>query len=192
MAPPMSQAKIDAFEALFEREQPRILAFAMYRTHDRDVANDIVSETFEWAWNYRAEVLNTHRFSEQGQHNYLLTIARARIAAYYRTKRRKIITVTFSQLFAVVPEEQTMLLADDGGIERIMEACDTAMAAALLKAALASCTQTQRQIVQMRYGQNLPPQEVAARLGLTRKAYQERHTLLMAHLGGLLGGQALP
>jgi RNA polymerase sigma factor (sigma-70 family) len=188
MPPRMGQAKYDAFEALFTREQPRIMAFAMYRTHDRDAANDIVSETFERAWEYRAEILNTQRFSEEGQHNYLLTIARARIAAHWRSRRRKIIVVTFSQLFAVVPEDETMALADDGGIERIMEACDTALAAALIKASLASCTQTQRQIVQMRYGQNLPAPEVAARLGLSRRAYHERHDLLLRHLATLLGG----
>lgn len=71
-----------------------------------------------------------------------------------------------------------------------MQACDTAMAAALLKAALGTCTQTQRQIVQMRYGQNLPDPEVAARLGLTRKTYHNRHELLMQHLATLLGGEA--
>jgi RNA polymerase sigma factor (sigma-70 family) len=187
MPPRMGPAKIDAFEALWTREQPRIFAFAMYRTHDRDTACDIVSETFELAWSYRAELLNQHRSADDRQHHYLMAIARGRIAAYFRTRRRKITVVTFSQLFAVTPEEYTMALADDGGIEAIMQACDTAMAAALLKAALSSCTQTQRQIVQMRYGQNIPAPEVAARLGLTRKAYHERHRLLMQHLGMLLG-----
>jgi len=188
MPPLMGQANYNAFESLYTREQPRLFRFAMARTHDRDVADDIVSEVFECAWNYRAEILNHHRFDERGQHNYLLTIARGRIALYFRTKRRKIIVVTFSKLFAVIPEDETMLLADDGGIEAIMQACDTAFAAALVKAALESCTQTQRQIVQMRYGQNIPAPEVAARLGLTRKAYHTRHQLLMEHLAARLGG----
>lgn len=191
MPPRMGPAKYDAFEALFTREQPRIMAFAMYRLHDRDVAHDIVSETFERAWEYRAELLNRHRFTEDGQHNYLLAIARGRIAAYYQTRRRKITVVTFSQLFAVTPEEYTMALADDGGIEAIMQGCDTAVAAALLKAALSSCTETQRQIVQMRYVQNLPPPEVAARLGLTRKVYHARHQLLLQHLATVLGTDVL-
>lgn len=189
MPPQMGQAKYDAFEALWTREQPRIYRFAMYRTHDRDVALDIVSETFEWAWNYRAEILNHHRFTEDGQHRYLLTIARSRIAAYWRTRRRKITVMTFSQAFATVPDEYTIALADDGGIDAIVEACDTAMAAALVKAVLGNCTPTQLQIVEMRYAQNLPAAEVAARLGLTRKQYTERHGRLMQHLSTLFGGQ---
>lgn len=83
MPPRMGQAKYDAFTEIYEREQPRLMAFAMYRVHDRDVADDIVSETFELAWSYRAELLNIQRFTAEGQHHYLLSIARGRIAAYF-------------------------------------------------------------------------------------------------------------
>lgn len=191
MAPRMGQSKYDAFEALFDRERRSIFAFAMYRTHDRDVADDIVSETFAVAWDYRADILSAHRSTEEGQRRYLFAIARTRIAAHFRTKRRKIVVVTFSQAFALVPAEQTMALACDGGIEAIVEACDSAMAAAMLRAALHACTPTQLQIIEMRYGKHLPEPEVAERLGLTRAAYLKRHTLLMQHLATVLGGISL-
>lgn len=188
MAPRMGQAKYDTFEALFEREQRHIFTFAMYRTHDRDVANDIVSETFAAAWDYRTDILSAHRSTEEAQRRYLFGIARTRIAAHWRTKRRKTTVVTFSQAFAVIPAEHTMALADDGGIESIVEACDSAMAAAMLRAALRACTPTQLQIIQMRYGQHLPEPEVAERLGMTRATYLKRHALLMQHLATVLGG----
>jgi RNA polymerase sigma factor (sigma-70 family) len=187
MAPPLSQKKIDAFSDLYEREQPRIYAYALRRVYDRDVANDIVSETFEWAWGFRSELLDTHRFTEEGQHRYLLTIARIRVVRYWSNRKRRAV-LTFSETFATVPEEQTMLLADNGGIDAIIEACDTAMAAALLRAALAKCTPTQLQIIEMRYAQHLPVSEVAARLGMTKQTYNKRHGLLMHHLAALLGG----
>ena len=94
----MGQAKYDVFEALFEREQPRLFRYALRKTGDQDVANDIVSEVFREAWVYRAEILSRN---DDGRAGYLFTIARGRVATYWRTRR----TVPFSQYFAVVPED---------------------------------------------------------------------------------------
>lgn len=182
----MGQPKYDAFESLYEREQKHVYIFALARTRDRDVALDIVSEVFEAAWQARADLLNPWRFDDVRLHRWCMAVTRARIAVYwkYRVKRAPI---TFSQAFAVVPAEQTMALVDDGGIEAIVEACDSAMAAAMLRAALRACTPTQLQIIEMRYGMHLPEPIVAERLGLTRAAYTKRHNLLMQHLATVLG-----
>lgn len=187
MPPRMGQAKYDAFEAIFEREQPHVFAFAMYRTHDRDIAFDIVSETFATAWDYRTDILSAHRSTEEAQRRYLLTIARGRIAAHWR--RKKMTVVTFSQAFAVIPAEYTMALANGGGIEETIEACDARVAATRLHRALGECTTTQRELIQLRYIENLPDREVANKLGLNRATYLRRHSLLLQHLAAVLGGQ---
>lgn len=177
MPPRMGHAKYDAFEAIYAREQPRVFRYALARTRDHDVALDIVSEAFKEAWIYRVTLF---RRDADGQRAYLLTIARGRISAHWRKKR----ALPFSQLFAVIPEDETLLLAEDGGIEAMIEACDLV----LLRTALRACTPTQIQIIQLRYIQNLPAHEVAARLGLPRAVYRVRHDLLMQHLATVLGG----
>lgn len=176
------------FAAIYEREFGRIRAYAYSRTRDWAVAEDIAADTFVLAWEQREQFLaDDGRFTDiqAARHGYLLTIARRLIGRHFYAQRRR---VTFSQLFAEVPDDASDLLADSDNCDALVDAfiaeTDTAMAAALLRAALRTCTPTQLQMLELRYTRGLSEAATARKLGLTRKQYDRRHQVLLQHLGG--------
>jgi RNA polymerase sigma factor (sigma-70 family) len=177
------------FAKIYERERRSITGFGYARTWSWVLAEDITADVFADVWEQRDRLWDDFWHDQALQHAFLMTVARRRIAKHWSEQRRKRAPVTFAEYFAVVPDDEDIALADDGGIEAIIEACDTAMAAALLEAALKHCTPTQLQIVQMRYVQNLTPAATASRLGLTRVQFMERHQRLLGHLSTLFGAQ---
>jgi RNA polymerase sigma factor (sigma-70 family) len=160
---------------LYESEYPILLSYCLKRVCNWHVAEDLTSATFE-----RALPLLPH----DNPHALLLAIARHQVLDHWRreSKRR---TYAFTDAFTL-PEERYAVLASDGGMDRIIDACDTAMAAALLKAMLQTLSPVELQIIDLRFVQSLPAKDVATQLGLTTQQYNKRHGSLMNRLAARL------
>jgi len=170
---------VSDFATLYEQEHAHVFGYVLTRVCDWHVAEDLTSATFEkalglWQGHPRPDAL-------------LLSVARLCVLNYWRSARRRA-TYTFADVFSTLPIDRQKEVANDGGIEAVIEACDSAMAAALLKAALAQCDEQERRIIALRYAQRLPVPDVAACLGLTKQQYNKRHNTLMHRLARRLIG----
>src|ERR1039457_5003397 len=67
----MSRSRSSAFERLFESQAEPLFAFLVYRTGDRQLAEDLVADTFERVLRTRAR-FDPRRGSEK---NWIYTIA---------------------------------------------------------------------------------------------------------------------
>lgn len=157
--------------AIYEAESPIVFAYCLKRCSNWHVAEDLTSATFE-----RALPLLPH----DNPHALLLMIAKHLILDHWRSQHKRR-TYAFTDVFKL-PEEHYTVLAVDGGMDRIVEACDTAMAAAMLRATLKQCSAEDLQIIDLRFVQRLPAKVVAARLGLTPLQYNKRQGTLMDRL----------
>jgi RNA polymerase sigma factor (sigma-70 family) len=160
-----------AIADLFESEYPIVFAYCLKRVSNWHVAEDLTSATVE-----RALPLLPH----DNPHALLLAIARHQVQSYWRREAKRA-TMSFTDVFTL-PEDHYSVLAVDGGMDRIAEACDTAMAAALLKATLAQCSAAELQIIDLRFVQQLPAKAVAARLGVRPQEYNKRQNALFYRL----------
>lgn len=157
--------------AIYEAESPIVFAYCLKRVSNWHAAEDLTSATFE-----RALPLLPH----DNPHALLLMIARFLVHDHWRRERKRR-TYAFTDVFKL-PEERYAVLAVDGGMDRIVEACDTAMAAAMLRATLKQCSALDLQIIDLRFVQGLSAKDTAARLGLSTQQYNKRHGGLMDRL----------
>jgi RNA polymerase sigma factor (sigma-70 family) len=158
--------------ALYEEEQPRVFSYLIKRCHNWHVAEDLTSATIE-----KALSLLPH----PNPHALLLSIARNVLMNHWQRENKRR-TWSFADTFTAYDEDRYAVLASDDVIEHVIDACDTAMAAALVRATLAQCSDQELQIIHLRYIQRLPAQDVAARLGLTKLHYNKRHNGLLHRL----------
>lgn len=161
-----------AIADLYETESPIIFAYCLKRVGNWHVAEDLTSATFE-----RVLPLLPH----DNPHALLLAIARHRVLNYWQreAKRR---TWSFADVFDLADEDRYPVLAIDGGMDRIVDACDTAMAAAMLRATLKQCSAAELQIIDLRFVQQLPAKVVAARLGVRPQELNKRQNALFYRL----------
>jgi RNA polymerase sigma factor (sigma-70 family) len=160
-----------AIAAIYEIEYPLVFAYCLKRTGNWHMAEDLTSATFE-----RALPLLPHA----NPHALLLRIAQYLVLDHWRRERKRR-TWSFADVFRL-PEEHYAVLAIDGGMDRIVESCDTAMAAAFLAAALRECSAADLQIIHLRFVQGLAAKEVAAHLNLTPQEYNKRQSALFYRL----------
>lgn len=156
---------------IYETEQPSVFAYCLKRVGNWHVAEDLTSAAFERALSF---------LPHDNPHALLLRIAQHLIYDHWRRERTRH-TYAFTDVFKL-PEEHYAVLAVDGGMDRIVDACDTAMAAALLKAMLKTLGPAELQIIDLRFVQSLSAKDVAARLGLTPQQYNKRQSALFARL----------
>lgn len=160
--------------AIYEQERALVFNYVLKNTGDWHVAEDLTSATFE--------VLLQRWPINAPPRWWLLHVAKHQIVSHWRRERRRKVRYFYPDSGLADPA-----LADEGGIESVIDACDGALAAAMLRAMLAQCTDEQLQIVRLRYVLNRSAIDVAAMLGLTKHAYNKRHNQLMHRLGGMLG-----
>lgn len=167
-----------SFTAMYERERNRVCAYLWRCTHDWPSVEDLCAEVFllafvEKTWLHREE------YEAQGipYSHWLKKIARYRYLDWIKTQRK---LTTFSSAFPNA--EELDIVAEEGWVDAIIDACDTNMAVALLRALLKDCTNEQLQLIELRYTQNVPAYEVAAQLGLTMSQYANLHRRLVEQL----------
>jgi RNA polymerase sigma factor (sigma-70 family) len=163
----------DSFTAIYEAEYGVVFNYCRKRVDTWHIAEDLASNVFEIA---------LRRLPHPDPRALVLTIARYEVLQYFDRERRRR-TWSFADVVELTYENyQTAALASDGGIDGIVEACDTAMAAALLRSALLACSEADLRMIHLRYIQNLPATEVAERLGMNPNLYNKHQTRMLESL----------
>ncbi len=186
-----------ALEALYDRHAGAVYAVACRLTTDRQIAEDVVQETFLTLWN-RAEQFDPGLGSLAA---WLLTIARNRTIDRLRAAGRR---PTILSISAARQGDET----DVATLERVARTGEVVGAADLglgpelelagretreaLGAALAEMADPERQVLVLAYRDELTQTEIAERLGLPLGTVKTRTRRGLLRLRGILGPDFAP
>jgi RNA polymerase sigma factor, sigma-70 family len=172
----------EAFDCLLARHQDRLFQHIFYAVHDEDLANDIFQETF-------VKVILSLRkgnYVEQGQFfAWLSRIAHNLVLDHFKTQRGQCSYDEDGQEFA---EETTSQLACVGREEEMirMESIE------MVQKWITLLPDEQREVVKMRFYQEIPFKEIAEKtgVGISTSLARMRYALLnlrkMATRAGML------
>jgi len=136
------------FEAVYQRELPRVYNFFRYQIGDDQLAEDLTAATFEKAWRHRER----YRTDLASLSTWLFTIARRIAADHYRKAR------------TTVSLEEESIVSDRHVVE------DTAQRRAdfaILATLLARLAERERELVALKYGAGLTNRAIASISGLS-------------------------
>ncbi len=156
----------EEFEELFDEHAPGLLAFLVYRTGDRTLAEDVLADTFERALRARRR-FDPRRASRK---TWLYSIALNLLRDQFR--RGEAETRAYQRV--AVPEPEDTALAD---LERRDE----------LAAAMARLSPQEREAVALRYGADLTVPEIARLTGESLSTAEGRVYRGLRKLRDLLG-----
>lgn len=172
----------EAFDCLLARYQDRLFQHVFYAVHDEDLANDIFQETF-------VKVILSLRkgnYVEQGQFfAWLSRIAHNLVLDHFKTQRGQCSYDEDGQEFA---DETTSQLACVGREEEMirMESIE------MVQKWITLLPDEQREVVKMRFYQEIPFKEIAEKtgVGISTSLARMRYALLnlrkMATRAGML------
>lgn len=135
------------WDALFQKEVPRIYNYFLYRLNEKSLAEDLSSTTFIRAWKSR----ESYRQDIAGFSTWLFTIAHRVAIDYFRKNQPKIVSLDDELLGEHNPEALYQERA-----EKIM-----------LGNAIAALPEREQEIVSLKYGAELSNKEIAALLKLS-------------------------
>lgn len=186
-----------ALAILYDRHANAIYAAACRLTSDRQVAEEVVQETFLALWN-RAELFDPASGSLAA---WLYTIARNRTVDRLRAAGRRPSLIPFSS--AGSGDE-----ADAGAVDRLVATgsvlggadlgpgpegeLESAELRALIGEALASMPDTERTVIVLAYRDDLTQTEIAERLGWPLGTVKTRTRRALHRLRGSLAGDFAP
>lgn len=153
----------DAFSKLYEREGESVLVFLARRTFDADIALELTAETFAVAlesWSKLREL------SAEASHAWLMTVASRLYGRYLRRARveRRAIDRLGIQL-PTMHEDDLSTLEARAGIDGLRAA---------LSQELARLSNGQLEAVRLRVIDELPYDDIAAKLGITEQTARAR------------------
>jgi RNA polymerase sigma-70 factor (ECF subfamily) len=186
-----------ALGALYDRHVDAVFAAAIRLTSDRQVAEEVVQETFLALWN-RAELFNPAAGSLAA---WLHTIARNRTVDRFRAAGRRPNLVSFAAATGADVDDTAALERALGGGTVIGGAdlgpgpegeLDATELRTLLRGALAELPEVERTALILAYSEELTQSEIAARLGWplgtvktrTRRALLRLREVLADEFGG--------
>lgn len=183
----------DALAALYDRHADAVFAVATRLTPDRQVAEEVVQETFLALWN-RAELYDPAAGSLAA---WLHTIARNRTVDRLRAAGRRPSLVGLAGA-AGQDESDTAALdrvvalrgvAGAGEPERALEAAELQ---ATLRGALAEMPENERAVIVLAYQEDLSQAQIARRLGLPIGTVKTRTRRALHRLRAMLGPDLRP
>lgn len=172
----------EAFDCLLARHQDRLFQHILYAAHDEDLANDIFQETFVKA----ILSLRKGNYVEQGQFfAWLSRIAHNLVLDHFKTQRGQCSYDEDGQEFA---DETSSQLACVGREEEMirMESIE------MVQKWITLLPDEQREVVKMRFYQEIPFKEIAEKtgVGISTSLARMRYALLnlrkMATRAGML------
>jgi RNA polymerase sigma-70 factor (ECF subfamily) len=184
----------DALAALFDRHAAAVLAVATRLTPDRQVAEEVVQETFLALWN-RAELYNPAAGSLAA---WLHTIARNRTVDRLRAAGRRPSLVPLASLTVEDEPEGTALdriaalRPRAGGTADPERELDTAELRATLREALSGMPENERAVIVLAYQEDLSQAQIARRLGLPIGTVKTRTRRALHRLRSVLGPDLRP
>jgi RNA polymerase sigma-70 factor (ECF subfamily) len=143
-----------AFDELLSRTQTGIFSYIIFIVHNKEVANDIFQETFLKA----ITKLKEGKYSPSGRFNgWLIRIAHNAIMDWYRRQKSQHLIDTDGSDIAIAEMSDQQIM--ETSREDIMA---NAQVLEDVKAMIDFLPENQREIVKMRYYQNLSFKEIAA------------------------------
>ena len=187
----------DALAVLYDRHADAIYAAACRLTSDRQVAEEVVQETFLALWN-RAELFDPASGSLPA---WLHTIARNRTVDRLRAAGRRPNLVPLSA--AAGPDEPDGAALDRIAIDGAVvgsavlgpgpgAAVEQAEVRATLRGALATMAEPERVVILLAYQEELTQSEIATRLGWPLGTVKTRTRRALLHLREALAGELGP
>jgi RNA polymerase sigma factor (sigma-70 family) len=153
----------EAFQAFYREHAQRLVVFFARRTLDPETALDLMAETFAQAYLSRGSFRGT---TDAAAEAWIFGIARNLLASYWRTGAAERRALT--RLAMQPPTPST----DD--LERIDELAGTADIRQAASNGMQSLGAAEREAVVLRVVNELPYDEVAARLGVSEQAARAR------------------
>ena len=176
------EGKVEAFDELLARHQNRLFQNILYAVHDEDLANDLFQETFVKA----ILSLRQGRYVEQGQfYAWISRIAHNLVVDHFKTLRGKCSYDEENQEFA---DEATLQIACVGREEEMIRLESIEM----VQKWISLLPPEQREVVKMRFYQEVPFKEIAEKTGvgistsLARMRYALHNLRKMAQREGML------
>lgn len=147
-----------AFDELLNRTKTGIFSYIIFIVHNQEVANDIFQETFLKA----ITNLQMRKYTPTGKFNaWMIRIAHNAIMDWYRRQKTKQIIDMDDDFDISSMSDKTLM---ETSSEDLMA---NAQVLADVKAMIGFLPETQREVVQMRYYQNLSFKEIAALTGVS-------------------------
>jgi RNA polymerase sigma-70 factor, ECF subfamily len=138
----------DEFTAAYETHAKPIYRFLYWKTQDRELSEDLTSGVFEKAWRSRKS------FKGGSVQAWLYRIARNSLTDHWRKKRD-------------VPSEAIDDFAEGADDVDAKSEIDRVLAVEQLRRALERLPEDMRDVVQLRFIENLPAKKVSQQLGIT-------------------------
>jgi RNA polymerase sigma factor (sigma-70 family) len=151
-----------AFRTFYDHWSRPVLGFFQRRLHDPDVALELTAETFAVAFEQRGRF----RWMGKSPGAWLFGIARRLLYRYLRTQQVQ--QRAIQRLGVEVPGN------DDESFRRIEELSDNEGMRELVRAALDSCKEGDRIVLELRFIEAMPYPELADFLGCTVNAARVR------------------
>jgi RNA polymerase sigma-70 factor (ECF subfamily) len=138
----------EAFGSLYDAYLERIYRFVYFRVEDQQTAEDITSQVFLKAWE------NLGRFKIGGTPflAWLYTIAQNAVIDHYRTRK-------------VTAALDDVRLSDPGHAEHVEHGIDFQVEMTSVKTALLTLTDDQRQVILLKFIDEMSNEEIARHLG---------------------------
>ena len=151
-----------AFRAFYDQWSRQVLGFFQRRLHDPDVALDLTAETFAIAFEQRGKF----RWMGKSPGAWLFGIARRLLYRYLRSQ--DVHNRAIQRMGVQVPHN------DEESIRRIEELADNEGMRQLVRAALESCKESDRVVLELHFIDSMPYPELASFLGCTVNAARVR------------------
>jgi RNA polymerase sigma-70 factor (ECF subfamily) len=152
-----------AFAAFYDSMAPSVLRYFMRQTRDPHRALDLTAETFAKAFEKRADFRGSN--DEQAA-AWLWAIARAELARFGRSRNVELAALTRLGLERPDPSDDELLRLDE--LAAIEEAHQH------VGAALAHLPREQRDVIRLRFEENLGYEEIANQLGVSTDVVRAR------------------
>lgn len=148
----------DAFAAIYRAHNPGVVRFIDYRVGSRHVAEDIAQDVWVRALTRIGTV------QDQGKEisSWLITIARNLVADYFKSARVR--TTSRRTIDDLIAERFEPVAADDPEAETA-EAIEARAAQLLVGALLEELTPDQRQVIRLRFFEEMTAAEAAVVMG---------------------------
>ncbi len=159
---------IDAFERLFFQYHPRLVNFLVGLTHDREISRDMTQDLFLSLWENRQKLIEVRSFS-----SYLFQMARFTVCDYFDR-------LTVSEKYANAYLMQTSLYESEEEVLFVHEL------QAIINQTVDQMSPQQRKIYRMSREDGLSNDEIATRLGISKRTVENHLTAALAILRKVL------